>query len=185
MKSKGYFMLMMGLLLLATACQETPVPKPKAQLRLDYPAGKLAPLETENFAFSYNAVGQAKMNGPKGITISYPEMKGAIFLSYRKVGQDLETLIRDAKKLSYEHAAKAFNIMEQPYVNPEKKVYGSLFVVEGNAASQSQFFVTDSTEHFMTGAIYFESRPNYDSILPAATYLENDVRNIIETLEWR
>ncbi|WP_338039118.1 hypothetical protein [Maribacter litopenaei] len=112
-------------------------------------------------------------------------MKGAIFLSYKKIDDNLEKLIVDAKRLSYEHAAKADNIVEQPYVNPNKKVYGSLFEVQGNAASQSQFFVTDSTEHFLTGSVYFYTKPNYDSILPAAAYLQNDIRRIIETLEWK
>jgi gliding motility-associated lipoprotein GldD len=87
--------------------------------------------------------------------------------------------------LSYEHSVKADNILEQPFVNIESKVYGSLFEVQGNAASQTQFFVTDSTTHFLTGSVYFYTKPNYDSILPAAAYLQNDIRNIMETLRWK
>ena len=112
-------------------------------------------------------------------------MKGAIFLSYKKIEGNLSQLINDSKRLSYEHASKADNIVEQPYVNPNEKIYGALFEVQGNAASQSQFFVTDSTEHFLTGSVYFYTKPNYDSILPAAAYLQNDIRGIIETLRWK
>lgn len=180
---------LVGFLILFTlvlSCKEEPtIPKPKAKMRLEYPRGKLANLETENFSFKYNQLAIAELNGDKAYTISYPEMKGAIFLSYKKIDGNLSQLINDSKRLSYEHAAKADNIVEQPYVNPEEKIYGALFEVQGNAASQSQFFVTDSTEHFLTGSVYFYIKPNYDSILPAASYLQNDIRGIIETLRWK
>lgn len=175
----------LSVVLFVTSCQDEPIPKPKAKIRLEYPQGKLADLETENFSFKYNQLAVAKLNGDKAYTISYPEMKGAIFLSYKKVDNNLEQLINDSKRLSYEHAVKADNIVEQPYVNPDEKIYGALFEVQGNAASQSQFFVTDSINHFLTGSVYFYTKPNYDSILPAASYLQNDIRGIIETLRWK
>ena len=59
------------------------------------------------------------------------------------------------------------------------------YEVGGNAASQSQFYLTDSTEHFLTGSLYFYAKPNYDSILPAAKYLEKDIRHIMETVKWK
>lgn len=167
------------------SCEDVPIPKPKAKMRLEYPKGTLADLETENFSFKYNKMAKPKLNGEKAFTIAYPEMHGAIFLSYKKVDNNLEKLINDSKRLSYEHAAKADNIVEQPYANPNEKIYGSLFEVQGNAASQAQFFVTDSTRHFLTGSVYFYTKPNYDSILPAASYLQNDIKGIIETLRWK
>ncbi|WP_027065817.1 gliding motility lipoprotein GldD [Maribacter sp. Hel_I_7] len=174
------------LFILVVSCKVEPViPKPKAKMRLEYPQGKLADLETENFSFKYNQLATAEPNGDRAYTISYPDMKGAIFLSYKKIEGNLSQLINDSKRLSYEHASKADNIVEQPYVNPNEKIYGALFEVQGNAASQSQFFVTDSTEHFLTGSVYFYTKPNYDSILPAAAYLQNDIRGIIETLRWK
>ncbi len=168
------------------ACNnQTPIPKPKAQIRLEYPQGELATLETANFSINYNKLANPKENKDLAYTLEYPEMKGAIFLSYRRLDNDLDKLTRDAKRLSYEHAVKAHNIVEQPFLNPDAKVYGSLFEVQGDAASQTQFFVTDSTDHFLTGSVYFYTKPNYDSILPAAAYLQNDIRNIMETLRWK
>ena len=52
-------------------------------------------------------------------------------------------------------------------------------------ASQTQFFVTDSLHHFVTGSAYFKVKPNYDSILPAADYLQKDIRHIMESLRWK
>lgn len=164
---------------------ESTIPKPKAQIRLEYLKGELATLETANFSIDYNQLANPKKNKDMAYTLEYPDMKGAIFLSYRRLDDDLDKLTQDANRLSYEHAAKADNIVEQPYVNSESKVYGSLFEVQGNAASQTQFFVTDSTTHFLTGSVYFYTKPNYDSILPAAAYLQNDIRGIMESLRWK
>ena len=60
-----------------------------------------------------------------------------------------------------------------------------VYEVEGNAASQAQFYVTDSINHFLTGAIYFRATPNFDSIYPAAAYLKNDIKQLMETVEWQ
>ena len=55
----------------------------------------------------------------------------------------------------------------------------------GNAASPIQFYVTDSTRHFINGSVYFNVKPNYDSILPAVNYLEKDIKTFIGTLKWK
>ncbi len=111
-------------------------------------------------------------------------MKGEIFINYKKVDHNIEKLLSDAQKLSYEHSIKADGISEQPFINEEHHVYGMFYEVSGDAASQAQFYVTDSTEHFLTGSLYFLTRPNYDSIYPAAAYLQNDIREIMESLRW-
>ena len=75
-------------------------------------------------------------------------------------------------------------IIEQPYMDNVKNVYGMLYEIDGNVASQSQFYVTDSLHHFVTGSVYFFAKPNYDSILPAANYLKKDIQHIMETITW-
>jgi len=64
-------------------------------------------------------------------------------------------------------------------------VYGMFSQVGGDAATNAQFYVTDSVNHFVTGSMYFYAKPNFDSIMPAASYLKDDMRNIMETLKWR
>ncbi|MBT8286037.1 MAG: gliding motility lipoprotein GldD, partial [Flavobacteriaceae bacterium] len=117
--------------------------------------------------------------------LDYPSLKGAIYLTYRPVENNLVELVTDAQKLSYEHVVKADNILEQQYVDDNNRVFGMFYEVKGNAASQAQFYATDSTRHFLTGSVYFYAKPNYDSIYPAAVYLQKDVRQILETLKWK
>jgi gliding motility-associated lipoprotein GldD len=94
-------------------------------------------------------------------------------------------LLRDAQKLTYQHVIKADDILEQPYINLEKRVFGMFYQVDGNAATNTQFYVTDSTKNFVTGSVYFYAKPNFDSIMPAASYLKNDVQNLMESLKWK
>lgn len=166
-------------------CQENILPKPKAMLRLEYSRPTMAKAETDAFEFQYNQSADFKKRNGNSLMITYPEMKAAVFLSYKRVDGDLKQLITDAERLSYEHAAKADDIRARIYENPENKVYGTFFEVIGDAASQAQFYVTDSTEHFVAGSLYFSAKPNYDSIYPAAVYLQQDIGRIMETLRWK
>ena len=175
------------------ACGDDPLPKPKAQLRLDYPAPKYKktnlnlPFTFEENAFTHNITNIRVANDSTslGIDITYPEMKGTIYLTYKKVNGNLMSLIKDAQNLTQKHTIKADEIIEQKYVNDSSKVFGMFYEVGGNAASQSQFYVTDSIHHFLNGSLYFYAKPNYDSIYPAAIYLRNDIKHIMETLKWK
>lgn len=169
---------------LLQSCKEEVLPKPSAELRLEYDRPEWGELNTSEFRFQYNKIGVLENENGTSITLEYPKMKGEIFINYKKVDNNIDKLLSDAQKFSYEHTAKADAISEQPFINDEHEVYGMLYEVSGDAASQAQFYLTDSTTHFVTGSLYFLARPNYDSIYPAAAYLREDIRRIMETLRW-
>lgn len=174
------------------SCKEEVLPKPKAFLRLDYPEPEYYKVNPDlPFSFEVNkladSIGPVKLSGDgntSGIDIVYPDLKGTIYLTYQDVDDNLNSLLMDAQNLTQKHTIKADEIIEQPFLAAEKNVFGMFYEVGGNAASQSQFYVTDSTSHFITGSLYFYAKPNYDSILPAAYYLRNDIRHIMETIRW-
>lgn len=176
------------------SCGNDPVPKPKAFLRLEYPKQDYIKTQTElPFIFEKNVfakdISNIKISRDEqshGIDITYPSLKGTIYITYKKIkDNNLEPYLLDAQNLTQKHSQKADEITEQPYFNKEHKVYGMFYEVGGNAASQSQFYVTDSTNHFVTGSLYFYAKPNYDSILPAADYLKKDIQHIMETIRWK
>jgi gliding motility-associated lipoprotein GldD len=178
-------MVFMGLFLFSS-CKEDVFPKPSSYLRLDYPIAKYADFENEcPFTFEMNSEAVIKGEKDCGFTITYPKMKATIYLTYKPVNNNINVLLRDAQKLTYEHVIKADDILEQPYLNPSKKVYGMFYQVDGNAATNSQFYATDSTKHFVTGSVYFYAKPNFDSIMPAASYIKNDMQRLLETLKWK
>ena len=55
--------------------------------------------------------------------------------------------------------------------NKERNTYGVFYSINGDAASQSHFYLTDSLQNFVTGSLYFDVKPNFDSIYPAVVYL--------------
>jgi len=169
-----------------TSCKDDVLPKPSSQLRLDYPVAEYVAFENHcPFTFNFNSEAVIKEKTDCGFTITYPKMKATIYLTYKPVNGNIDKLLRDAQKLTYEHVIKADDILEQPFINTEKKVYGMFYRVGGNAATNSQFYVTDSTKHFLTGSVYFYAKPNYDSIMPAADYIKNDMQNLMESLKWK
>lgn len=174
------------LALTVVSCKNDVVPKPSSFLRLDYPEAKYVNFEnTCPFAFQINEDAVIKGEKECGFAITYPKMKATIYLTYKPVNGNIDKLLRDAQKLTYEHVIKADDILEQPYLNPQKKVYGMFYQVDGNAATNSQFYVTDSTKHFLIGSMYFYAKPNFDSIMPAASYVKNDMQRLMETLKWK
>jgi gliding motility-associated lipoprotein GldD len=196
-KSSAISIGLIAMLLLFSSCNEETTPKPNAYLRLEYPEAKY---KTEDiakmpFTFDRNTLGEnlrtktlKAATTSYGVTVEYPKLKGSIYLTYKAVENNpehLRTFLRDAQNFTQEHTQKADEIVEQPYENTERKVYGMFYEVGGNAASQSQFYVTDSINHFLVGSLYFYAKPNYDSILPAADYLQKDIKQIMESIKWK
>lgn len=178
--------LSMTLLLSMIACKDEVLIKPSAQLRLQYAAPDYGLVITDcPYSFEKNAQAKLEVKSRCGMNLSYSQMKATVYLTYQKVENgNLPSLLSDAQKLTYDHTVKANEIFEQPRVDSVNQVYGMFYMINGDAATQSQFYVTDSLNHFVTGALYFESKPNFDSLYPAVVYLRNDIRRIMESISW-
>lgn len=188
-----YFLFLIGL---CFSCGEDYVPKPKANLRLEYPEAKYVNANMElPFTFEINLlatdVESKKVKASTSsyaVNLEYPTLKGTIFLTYKAIGKDknnLRKFLTDAQNFTQKHTIKADEIPVTPYENSARKVYGFFAEVKGDVASPAQFYITDSVNHFLTGSLYFYAKPNYDSILPAAHYLQKDIKHIMETIQWK
>lgn len=167
-------------------CTSEIQPKPKGYLSLNYPTPTYIPMEeAPAFSFEYNNFATVKNSISLKPKIVYTPLKATIYLNYSKVDQNLDSLLNDAYQLPAKHMIKAANIDEKIFVKAEEKVYGGLFMVSGDAASQYQFYLTDSLDHFLIGSLYFYSKPNYDSIFPAAQYIQKDIVHLIESIRWK
>lgn len=173
--------------LLLTSCGDEVIVKPNAKLRLEYPQAAYKKANNPcSYSFMLNEQATFVPGENCAAKLAYPQMNAAIYLTYQKVrNANLDSLLYDAQKLAYNHTIKANSIPSQPFVNPENKTYGMFYSINGDAASQSHFYLTDSVQHFVTGSLYFEAKPNYDSIYPAVVYLREDIRTMMETMQWR
>ena len=188
MRYLGYI-VMFFVFSLMVSCGNEVQPKPKAMLALNYPLPEYRPVNL-NCPYTFEKNRQAEITPSKSrngcwINLNYPLLNGTIFITYQSVRNNLDSLLRDAQKLPLEHTIKADAIEGDVYTNDLHKVYGMFYELQGDAASQAQFYITDSTAHFLTGAVYFNTKPNYDSIYPAADYIKQDMRHLMETIRWQ
>lgn len=172
-------------------CGSDSIPKPYGYYRIDLPEKQYQELDTVfPYRFSYPVYGVIVADKGKGdekywINIEFKKYKAKIHISYKTVNKNIESLIEDSRKLAYKHTVKADAINEMIFTNPEKKVFGTLYNIEGNAASQHQFYLTDSVHHFIRGALYFNVQPNKDSLAPVIDFFKKDMIHLIESLEWK
>lgn len=179
------------------ACNTDPRPRPKGYFQIDFPEKKYVLFDEPGYpyTFEYPVYGKVvrdstffddQPENPYWVNLDFPSMGGRMYLSYKTVGGKnlFAKLVDDAFKMTSKHSLKATSIDEIP-VTGGPGVKGFVFDVGGNAATGKQFFVTDSTSHFLRGALYFDATPNYDSIRPVEQFLYKDMQHLIQTLKWR
>jgi gliding motility-associated lipoprotein GldD len=177
------------LMLTLTACSEDPVPKPRGWPRLDLPEKSYRDWSVPD-AFSASVptyceplerTGSAEA---RWFNLRFPGQKATVHLTYRRIANDLDTLIHDAHDIKGKHQVMASRIRSERLLRDSARVFGTLFDVEGNVASPMVFYLTDSSAHFLYGALYFDARPNADSLAPVTTRLREDLRRLVGTLRW-
>lgn len=184
-----------GILLLGaslTNCTEKkPVPKPPLYLRTDFPDHEYVLFKDEcpyqfELAKIYSATSikqEGKSTCHKDIDLG--PLNGIINFSYIDMTESLATYVNYSNDKVGEHKIKASGIETENIIHPEKRVFGTIFKLQGDVATPFQFYLTDSTNNFVSGVVYFNSVPNYDSLRPSLNYLEKDLYHLINTFEWK
>lgn len=180
-----------------TACKNTPTPKPRGFFRMEFPTDtQRIHYQGEGLPYHFSAASFSKIerrtDEPKEqywCDVQYPALNATLYISYKQLsqrkGEDLAARTEESYQMSYKHVVKADYISESSFSVPQHKVYGTLYEVGGDAASAIQFYATDSLRHFIRGSLYFNCTPKRDSLAPAIEFLTQDIRKIIESLQWK
>lgn len=180
--------------LCCAACNnESYVPKPRGYFQIKFP--KKEYLSYNNgcpFTFDYPKYASIQPDKERDAgtcwnNLYFPQFNARLHLTYYDVSSQKEYygLVEDARTLAFKHTVKA-NAIDQKLINyPEKKLYGIYYAIEGNTASSVQFFLTDSAKHYFRGALYFNERPQYDSIAPVVSFIKQDIDRMITTFNWK
>ncbi|MFK5857467.1 MAG: gliding motility lipoprotein GldD [Bacteroidota bacterium] len=181
----------MGIIILLVSCGQNYTPLPHGFFRIDLPEPTYQLSDTTfpfYFEYSNNAELLGSVHNPNEkywVNIVYPQFKAKVYLSYKSVDGNLITYLEDAYTLVSKHIPKADAITDSVIVNDSRNVYGLTYTIVGSgAASPFQFFVTDSSSHFLRGALYFDIVPNNDSLEPVIDFITKDIKHLINTLEW-
>jgi len=168
-------------------------PKPRGFFRIDLPEKNyrifdtILPFKFEYPEYSdiYFRTDKKDVNG-YWFDLYFQIFNGSVHFSYKKLSNDLTAYTEDTRNFVFQHIAKADDICFKLIDEPEKRVFAMLYYIEGEqAASPLQFYVTDSINHFIRGALYFEHIPNNDSISPIIDFVNKDILHFIETVEWK
>jgi len=186
-----YLIALFGVLPFLNGCRNDFTPRPRGYYRIAFPEksykslGLPLPYTFEIPSYSVPARDPLNPDQLYWLTIEIPANHAQIHLSYKEIDQNLATYIEESRTLAYKHSQKASAIDEQIFINPTKKVYGTVYVIKGNAASPMQFYLTDSVKHFLRGSLYIKEIPNIDSLQPVIGFLNKDVLRLIESTEWK
>lgn len=182
---------------LLTSCNSTFVQKPQGFFKIDFPKHQYQTFNEPGYPYSFDyptyakvvkdtSFFEAKPENPYWINIDFPQFNGRIYISYKDVGakNNFSKMVNDAFSLTYKHTSKATGINDSLLSTPNG-VHGIFFRVGGNAATAKQFFLSDTTKHFLRGALYFDAAPNEDSLRIVNNFLQQDLLHLINTFKWK
>jgi gliding motility-associated lipoprotein GldD len=173
------------------SCQSPHTPKPRGYFRIDLPEKSYQRFDTA-YAYSFEYPVYATISESAHaqdekywIDIKFEDFDATIHISYKDVNGNLITYLEDAYTLATKHIPKADAIYDSVIIKRDKGIFGLVYQIEGNeVASPYQFLLTDSTTHFVRGALYFNTIPNNDSLQPVIQFLKQDINHLINTFKW-
>jgi gliding motility-associated lipoprotein GldD len=193
LKNTLYFAVLLSLSACFSKKTEDFQPKPSGYNRIDLPEASYQPLSEQHpysFEFSKEAVIKPdtfRGAEPHWIFVHYPRFNADIQLTYKQVQNNPKRLagfISDAHKLAAKHNIKAYSI-GQAVLQTRMGKTAALFEIDGEVPSQLQFYTTDSSTHYLRGALYFKTALRNDSLAPVISYIKKDIVHMLNTLEWK
>lgn len=190
-----YFFLIFFSVFLFSACGISPdySPKPRGYFRIDFPKKtyqtfKDNPYYSFDFpTYAYMYLDSADGYRPNWYNLTFPRFNARLHISYYNINskEEFNKLVEDSRKLAFKHTVKATGIDEGQIAEPDKNLYGIFYTIDGNTASSTQFYLTDSTKHFLRAALYFNEKPRPDSIQPVLDFIKTDIDKMIKTFKWK
>ena len=190
------FVLLVVMVLIA--CNSDFTQKRKGYYRIEFPEKRYQSFDQPGYPYSFEYPVYANIikdstffddptENPWWINIDVPQFAGRIYISYKEIRSrpQLDSLVNDAFKMASRKHVEIATGIDQSELKTPNGVEGIYFSLHGNTATANQFFLTDSTEHFLRGALYFDSAPNADSLGIVNDFLKKDLMHLINTLKWK
>jgi hypothetical protein len=205
------YSILIFILGLAISCNSDFTPKPRAYYNIELPTHTYKMFDEISFPYSFeypvyasiSKEGDSTGANPYWINVNFEKFNGHIYISYKQIGANsvykvktssgykdslvkntFEGLREESYKLTYKHTVKASGIVDSSFVSDHGSA-GVYFYVAGDAATSRQFYITDTTNHFLRGALYFDAAPNADSLSVVSDFLDVDMKHLVKTFKWR
>lgn len=197
------------------SCNSNYTSKKEGYYKIDFPEKVYTTFNDPSFPYTFEYPVYARIakdssyfdkgeKNPYSIDIVFPSFNGTIYLSYKNIGgtsvykvknpdgtyrdstgrNSFQKMVNDSYNLTYKNDIKAYSI-EDSVMHTPNNITGVFFRLSGNVATARQFFLSDTTQHFLRGALYFDATPNEDSLRPVNAFLQEDMKHLINTLQWK
>jgi len=190
-----YFITAISFIAVFTSCGDDDdkvySPKPRGYFKINFPEKKyhlydsVCPYKFEIPDYSKITFDKHKNAEPCWLNIEFPQFGATIHLSYKEVHNDLNIFLEDSRNFAIRHQIKATGLEESVVIRDSAAVYGLVYDIAGNTASAVQFYLTDSTNHFLRGALYFNAVPNIDSLKVVIDFIRKDILHLVQTCNWK
>jgi gliding motility-associated lipoprotein GldD len=196
-KLVSFGILIVSSLIMLSCNSNYTVSKKKGYFYIDFPEKKYQVFDQPGYpyTFEYPVYGRVVKDSTFfedkaedwWINIDIPQFVGRIYISYKQIGSrnNLDSLVNDAFKMAYKKHSDISTGISDSLIHTPNNVEGIYFNLAGNTATANQFFLTDSTRHFLRGALYFDAAPNADSLRIVNDFLKEDLQHLINTLKWK
>jgi gliding motility-associated lipoprotein GldD len=190
------FFCMAGYFLLLSCNSDYSAGKRKGYFHIDFPDKKYQVFNQPGYPYTFEYPVYATVTrdstffddkaGDWWVNIDVPQFAGRIYISYKAIGgqNKFDSLVRDGFKMAYKQHVDISTGINDSLMQTPNGVEGIYFSLGGNTATANQFFLTDSTRHFLRGALYFDATPNADSLGIVNDFLKKDLLHLINTLQW-
>ena len=195
MKNKlSILFVALAIAFVANSCDDNDnyLPKPRGYFRIDLPEKSYTRVDTiEKYSFQYPEYAfitpdPYSPNEKNWVNIELPQFKGSIHLTHKTVNGNLGEYLEDVHTMVKKHLQKANGVRDSLIFNEEHDVYGLFIEMDGKGvATPMQFYLTDSTRNFVRGALYFNFKPDNDSMQPVINFIREDIDHLINTFEWK
>ena len=182
------------------SCNSNYTYKKKGYFKIDLPEKKYRLFDQAGYPYSFEYPEYAvitkdstffddETENPWWINIDVPQLAGRIYISYKAIGgstrNSFDSLVNDGFKMAYKQHTDIATGINDSRIQTPNGIGGIYFSLGGNTATANQFFLTDSSRHFLRGALYFDATPNEDSLSVVNNFLREDLQHLINTLKWK
>lgn len=185
----NFYLFLILFSLITKNCTEKTILKPKSYFRIIFPEKVYKRIQSD-CPYSFTIPNYSKwVHGFKKADLCnneliFPEFKAELICKYEELDSNLNSLIHESFSSADEHKRFADAIEVKNFENHTDNVYGKKFRFTGESAVKYKFFLTDSTEHFLSGELLFNVKPNYDSLKPIIKFIEKDIDKMISSFKW-
>ncbi len=191
-------MIILGVALVLVACGESDyVPKPRIYPKMEFPKRAYKPFENNYCGFTFEQPVATEVQkkeeffggkaGDCWFNLYYPALNGSVYFTYYPItpNKQLYKLVEDTYRMEDQHTSKASYMEHSAIIRGDAMVFGELTDIFGDVGTPFQFFITDSTTHFIRAGLTFNAAANSDSLAPAIEYVKQDMIHLIETFQWK